>query len=212
MKEYFFLKNKDQNGPFTIDQLANEDLTNETLIWTEGMVNWEKLKDMPELAQTLKSKTVPTPPPFDNTENIYPTEVSGKLKVTGENTNDQMIRSSKSNQSILNLFIFWFGFHLFALLTSYNQVEIFNDGGKPRTDKFWPFVDFQFDINTYSVYEFYIRYGPSFETLQNQGSSNIYFNGFFVDYDWSEFTFYVGVAGIIYLFVNRMIKKREYGV
>ena len=64
MKEYFYLKGKDQNGPFTIEQLADKGLTNETNIWTEGMENWQKLKDMTELAQILKPKSVPPPPPL----------------------------------------------------------------------------------------------------------------------------------------------------
>lgn len=80
MKAYFYLTGKDQNGPFTIEQLADKGLTNETLIWTEGMENWQKLKDIPELVQTIKPKSVPPPPPLDANEKISKSEDFYQLK------------------------------------------------------------------------------------------------------------------------------------
>ena len=141
MKEYYFLIGNDQNGPFTVDQLIGKGLTNETLIWTEGMDNWEKLKDIPELTQTIKPKSVPPPPP-DNTEKIIRTEVSGQLKVTTEKVSNTALEELTPSKITLTWLIVWCVFHLFALLMSYSEVEIFNDSGKPQTDKFWPFVDY----------------------------------------------------------------------
>ncbi len=203
MKEYFFLKNKDQNGPFTIDQLADKGLTNETLIWTDGMVNWEKLKDIPELTQILKPKSVPPPPPNEFDEKITKTEVSGHLKVTTENTLNPTIEALQPNQTTLTWLIIWCGFHLFALLMSYSQIKMFNNSGEPRTYNFWPLVD-------YYSYDEYLTSGypqPNVSYSQEDFTTVKSFLGIFVDYDWSEFAFYVGGAGVIYLLVSLSSKK-----
>ena len=183
IKEYFFLKGKDQNGPFTIEQLEDKGLTSETLIWTAGMEGWNKLKDIPELAQAIKPKLVP-PPPSDTEGKTSKTEVS--------------------NKATLIWLIVWCGFHLFALLMSYSQVEIFNDKGKPDTDDFWPFVEF---TTTYRENKY--DNPVSFQIVGVE--YNTYFNGIFVEYDWTEFAFDVGGAIVIYLLVlisNKDVEKK----
>lgn len=201
MKEYFFLTGKDQNGPFTIEQLESKGLTNETLIWTEGMETWQKLKDIPELAQSIKPKSVPPPPPPNNDEKISKTEVSGQLKVTTEKTPNPTLEAIKPNKTTLTWLIIWCGFHLFALLMSYSQIDIFNDEGKPRSDKFWPFVEF---TDEYWGYENnYSYYGNNNQVRKTD------FNGLFVEYDWTEFAFYVGGAIVIYLLVRISNKGEE---
>lgn len=194
MKSFYYLKGKDQNGPFTMDQLVEKDLTSETLIWTEGMENWQKLKDIPELLQTIKPKSVPPPPPSDSDEKIIKTEVTGQLNVTTEKKPNPALEAIKPSKSTLTWLIAWCGFHLFALLMSYSRVSIFNDGGKPRTDKFWPFV---------KIYESYHPWGD-YNTTEK-----IDFNGLFVEYDWSEFAFYVGGAILVYLLVRISNKADE---
>lgn len=204
MKEYFFLKGKDQNGPFTVEQLADKGLTRESLIWTEGMENWQKLKDIPELIQELKIKSVPPPPPSHKDENISKTEVSGQLKVTTEKTPNETLEAIKPSRQTLTWLIIWCSFHLFALLMSYSQIEIFNDNGIPRTDKFWPFVDFQRDRYS-GIYQHMLdSTGKTFDQLRSEKL----FNGLFAEYDWSEFVFYVGGAIVIYLLV-RISNKQE---
>lgn len=203
MKEYFFLQGKDQNGPFTIEQLKGKGLTSETLIWTEGMDNWQKLKDIPELAQTIKPKSVPPPPPPDTTEKITKTEVSGQLKVTTEKAPNPALEAITPSKSALTWLIVWCVFHLFALLMSYSEVDIFNDGGKPRTDKFWPFVDFIHE-NARFIDDNTAPYG----SMYRSGKWEDDFNGIFVEYDWSEFALYVGGAIVIFLLV-RITNKQE---
>jgi len=115
MKEYYFLTGKDQNGPFTVDQLADKGLTKETLIWTDSMENWKKLKEIPELMEVLSPKSVPPPPPEDE-EKILKTEVSGQLRVTTERTPNPTIEAMKPMKTALTWLIVWCSFHLFALL------------------------------------------------------------------------------------------------
>jgi hypothetical protein len=170
------------------------------MIWAEGMENWQKLKDIPELVQTLKTKPVPPPPPNESVEKISKTEVSGQLKVTTEKTPNPTLDALKPNKTTLTWLIVWCGFHLFALLMSYSQIDIFNDEGKPRSDKFWPFVEF---TEEYLYYENIYSYNS-----QNNPVIKTDFNGFFVEYDWIEFAFYVGGAIIIFILV-RISKKPE---
>lgn len=188
MKEYFYLNGKVQNGPFTVEQLTNKGLTNETLIWTEGMENWQRLKDIPELVQSLQTKSVPPPPPFDNNdEKIIKTEVSGELKLTTEKLLNPTLEAIIPDKKTLTWLIVWCGFHLFALLMSYSEIEIFNNDGEPRTDKFWPFVEY---------------------TYTNFYTGKLGFNGIFNNYDWTEFALYVGGALVIYFFI-RISNKQE---
>jgi hypothetical protein len=204
MKEYFFLKGKDQNGPFTVEQLVNKKLTNDTLIWTEGMDNWQKLKDIPDLMKLLKPKSVPPPPPIIMDENIIKTEVSGQLKVTTDKTPNSTLEAIKPSKTTLFWLIIWCGFHLFALLMSYSGVDFFNKDGYPKTESFWPFVKYNscedlgyFGFITYD--EYYSKEGVWMEYC---------FKGIFSEYDKSEFAFYVFGAIIIYLLV-RISKKQE---
>lgn len=206
MKEYFFLKGKEQNGPFTIEQLSDKGLTNETMIWTEGMENWQKLKDIPELVQALKPKSVPPPPPNEDGEKISRTEVSGQLKVTTEKTPNPTLEAIKPSRQTLTWLIAWCGFHLFALLMSYSQIEIFNDNGEPESDAFWPIVKFQ-SCSDKIEWSGQSSYNGNMYGLKV--GETCYFNGLFVDYDWTEFAFYVGGAIVIFLLVRISNKQEE---
>lgn len=205
MKEYYYLTGKDQNGPFSIEELKTKGLSSEALIWSEDMVNWQKLKDLPDLFKQLNPKSTPPPPPDYLEEKITKTEVSGRLKVTTEKTPNSVIEAIKPSKKALTWLIVWCTVHLFALLTSYSQIEIFNAGGKPKTNKFWPFVDFRYDKVS----------KEGLEELNKYGSTNHYFDknagfyGLFKDYDWTEFAFYVGGALIIFLLVKISNKNNK---
>ena len=84
----------------------------------------------------------------------------------------------------------WCLFHLCALLLSYNEVRFFNSAGEPKTEKFWPFVKFTY---------------PYF--LPNDNTTYVKFNGFFTQYDWTEFSFYVGV--VLFLIVVAYVYKKS---
>ena len=116
MKQYYYLKGKDQNGPFTFEELQLEHLTNETLVWSEGMENWINLKELPELVRDLKLQSVPPPPPSD--------------KAISPNT-------------LLTWVVIWSSIHLFALITAYCNMGFSSiTRSESRTEKFWPFVKF----------------------------------------------------------------------
>jgi len=201
MKEYFYLNGKDPNGPFTIEQLTNSKLTDDTFIWTEGMENWQKIKDVPELLQVLKPKSVPPPPPID-TEKIAKTEVSGQLYVT--------TKKVKFPLKIPNWLIYWCVFHLFALFFSYSGIKYFNQStclkeGSWDTEEFWPFTSMLEFIDE-EPNNLYGAKGWCGSTEEKYFGYYIIFRGIFYDYDITEFMFYVGGAIIIFFLVRRSNK------
>ena len=194
MKEYYYLTGKDQNGPFSIDELKTKGLSSETLVWSEDMDNWERLKDLPDLFKQINPKSPPPPPDYLE-EKITKTEVSGQLKVTTEKTPNSAIEAIKPSKKALTWLIIWCSFHLFALLMSYSQIKFFNNQGEPQSDKFWPFVEFTHKEFTPADG----NYNPFREQV---GRFENYSNGIFVQYDWTEFAVYVGGALIFFLLVK----------
>lgn len=62
MKKYYYIENEIQKGPFTIEELSKENIHLKTLLWTEGMENWEEAKKIIELKEIIKI----IPPPLPN--------------------------------------------------------------------------------------------------------------------------------------------------
>jgi membrane protease subunit (stomatin/prohibitin family) len=62
----FVLVNNKQEGPFNKEQLKvfiqNGQLTKETLTWKEGMAQWDKAENLPEINQLFGTSTPPPPP------------------------------------------------------------------------------------------------------------------------------------------------------
>lgn len=180
MKDYYYLTGKDQNGPFTLDELKTKKLTRETLMWAEGMNTWEKIKDIPELMQELALTSIPPPPPNEkNINNI----VSGELMVTTKKASISELEAIKPSKETITWLIVWSAFHFFALIMSYTKIPFFNDKTEYEGDGFWPFVDFYskgcWDVN-----------------------GNPCFDGVFYLYDWSEFAFYMGSSIMIFLLIK----------
>lgn len=205
MKEYYFLSGKNQNGPYSIEELKTKKITNETLIWTDGMDNWQKISDLPELGQALFQGTKPPPPP-PQLDEIEEANSDRQIK---EDTNNLSISSNKASSNKLKWLIIWTAVHLFALIMSYSQVPIFN-AETPETSQLWPFVKF-----AYKYQELNER-GREWRSTAKIGSSiaqdeiyddKIGFNGLFYGYDWSEFSFYVG--GALVIFVLYRMSKRD---
>ena len=195
MKDYYFLDGKEHKGPFSFEQLVLLRLNRETLIWVEGMENWEKIKDISEFQIFFK----PPPPPIEIIE-----ELSVKLNDNSQQSYSHKNDTNNSNSKMLKLYIIWCSFHFFALLMSYSQIKIFNNLGRhwlssgiPRTEEFWPFVNFNGCSEDLEYEITCLKGGYWFKEC---------FDGFFVDYDWSEFAFYVGSATIIFILLK--IKKK----
>lgn len=208
MREYFFLEGKEQNGPFSIEQLTQKELTKETLIWTEGMEDWQKIKDIAELVLVLKPKSVPPPLPTEKEEQKYKTEVFVHLKAIKRNNFNLTLEAIKPSKRALSWLIAWCGFHLFALLMSYSQIEFFNDGGKPESKEFWPFVKFQScrDIIAWDNSNIPVGWNTG---MGRTVGEDCHFNGLFINYDWTEFAFYIGAAIVVFILLSISNKQER---
>lgn len=55
--KFFVILNNQQEGPYTIAQLAEKGISSETLVWKEGMKDWQPAWTIPELRYILNEKT-----------------------------------------------------------------------------------------------------------------------------------------------------------
>ncbi len=63
-KQYFIVRNGEQQGPFSIEELRQQGITSETLVWAEGMDQWMAAWQVDELRDiTGERKSMATPPP-----------------------------------------------------------------------------------------------------------------------------------------------------
>jgi hypothetical protein len=66
MKKYFYAINKVQNGPFSLDEILTKNLDKDTLVWHQGLPDWVRLSQIPELNPTSNESL---PPPIRVKEN-----------------------------------------------------------------------------------------------------------------------------------------------
>jgi hypothetical protein len=69
VKKYYLHNGKEQQGPFSIEDLKAKNITKETSIWYEGLSDWTVADNVYELKDLL-IKT--TPPPFGSKTTIPP--------------------------------------------------------------------------------------------------------------------------------------------
>lgn len=64
MKKYFYTNGTDKIGPFTLEELKEQNLSRTTMVWFYGLDNWKPLSEIEE----LNSLTNSIPPPLKNSE------------------------------------------------------------------------------------------------------------------------------------------------
>lgn len=52
--EFHLIRNGKQEGPFTVEELAQKGITPESEVWAEGMTDWQQAGDVPELTAVLQ--------------------------------------------------------------------------------------------------------------------------------------------------------------
>jgi hypothetical protein len=92
MQKYYINKDDQQQGPFTIEELANLKISRDTMVWHEGIDHWKKAYEVAELEHILKKIPPPlqtdlnkTPPPLETTKTIQ------------ENKNQTITKPKKKN-------------------------------------------------------------------------------------------------------------------
>mgnify|MGYP002682993735 CR=1 FL=1 len=94
MKKYFYSDGKDKFGPFSFEELKNENITKDTLIWFEGLEDWKQAKEIGEFEEILK--LIP-PPIIPEKLNLEATDTkfeaqNADAEVTNNNTNAQNLK------------------------------------------------------------------------------------------------------------------------
>ncbi|MFA7302035.1 MAG: DUF4339 domain-containing protein [Candidatus Shapirobacteria bacterium] len=193
-KEYYYLDNEDKIGPLSLEKLKKVELSENTLIWYSGLDDWTRIGDVPELI-SLFMLLKKLPPPIPNKVKEYiKTELSGELKFQNIKQPNEILSKIKQSKNALIFLLIWTGINLFALITSYSEIDFFSKG-TPSTNEFWPFVEIfetHFIWNKPGTFDQLI-YG--YKEVQD-------FNGLFYRYDWSEFLIYVGGALLIYIIIS----------
>jgi uncharacterized membrane protein YhaH (DUF805 family) len=54
MKKYFYSNDNQKNGPYTFEELKNENIKKETLIWYEGLEDWTQASELVEMTSILE--------------------------------------------------------------------------------------------------------------------------------------------------------------
>lgn len=75
-KKYFLVKGKRKDGPFTIHELEKQDFNKNSMVWYEGLTDWQLLTNIDELKYLIKVEpSSPPPTPFEVNEskrlNVY---------------------------------------------------------------------------------------------------------------------------------------------
>lgn len=78
MKKYFYSDGKEKKGPFSFEELINEEINPNTLIWFEGLGDWTPIKYIKELEEILHLS--PPPIPTNETASITTNNVSDKKR------------------------------------------------------------------------------------------------------------------------------------
>ena len=68
MKQYYYSEEGKQEGPFSLDELKTKNITQQTLVWYEGLDNWTAGEKIPELADYFKRISTSVPPPLPKNE------------------------------------------------------------------------------------------------------------------------------------------------
>ena len=76
MKKYFYSNGKEKHGPLGLDELKQEDISDETLIWFEGLDDWTPAGELDEIKPVLELQ----PPPILSEEKKGVTLSEGYLE------------------------------------------------------------------------------------------------------------------------------------
>lgn len=102
--QYYTSDGSNRQGPFELEQLASAGLQPHTLVWREGMSEWQRADAMPELARFLRAPAGPPHVPYRSQQNFTPP--GGVPKDVG---------NTKLAAGLCGIFIGGLGIHKFVL-------------------------------------------------------------------------------------------------
>jgi|SRR5690554_6671324 len=80
--KYFYIKNKEKVGPLSLDELKISGLERNTLVWKEGLDNWEKAVEFEELREIFSSSPPEVPvSDSEKVKNVVSRELEANFKL-----------------------------------------------------------------------------------------------------------------------------------
>lgn len=66
MKKFFFALDNEKHGPFSLDELKNESIAKDTLVWYEGLDDWTPASELDVMREILELLPPPIPETLSN--------------------------------------------------------------------------------------------------------------------------------------------------
>lgn len=103
MKKYFYSIDNEKHGPFSIEELSDKNITDETLIWFEGLEDWTPAKEVEEVIAILELQPPSIPSPETTNLNTTIDSVKSDLNTqTGEGSSKKKPRHKIFRGDILS--------------------------------------------------------------------------------------------------------------
>ena len=146
MEKFYIVINNEQKGPFSVQEILEMDVNQNTLVWKESFDNWTELKNIEQFKVKLSKK--PPPIPKENTEKPI------KVILTKEKKEKKIRKEIDYPKILTSLFLLSFISVVIGIITfvvsnsnygltkfdnyDYSKITITNSGG------------FNFPIDEYS--------------------------------------------------------------
>lgn len=112
MKKYYTLIQQKPVGPFSVEELIQNGIKKDDLIWFAGQENWIKAKELQELAGYFEISSMEENPITDVTGINFPPIPNSTSQISTENenknpntTNNELIKVKDPSNKIKNIFI-----------------------------------------------------------------------------------------------------------
>jgi len=93
MKQYFIHNGKNQEGPFSFEELKKKGITSKTNIWFEGISAWTEAQYIDE----LKSVFISSPPPFEK-PNVFSSTIDSTKKILDKDLVNEIESTIKTKE------------------------------------------------------------------------------------------------------------------
>lgn len=108
MKLYYFVdKEKVRQGPLPLEDLQSYEITPQTLVWSKGMKNWQKAKDLPDFQGFFDrtpangaspAKSVANDPQTESGQPLLHASLAAKYGVTIDRETSDFIRDNSAGK------------------------------------------------------------------------------------------------------------------
>ena len=143
MKKYFYTNGKDKIGPFTFEELKEQNLSREIKVWFYGLDNWTTLSEIEELNSITSS--IPPKLKITKAKEIHK-DIEPKIAKPKENTEKKPLKTRKKLKRVIVIIAIL----IIGLLIGFNSYN------RQQENKLYQnIVNSAYDTNT--DFDFYIK-------------------------------------------------------